>query len=348
MDNLHLEEIDHPSLIEFIDERFDGVTSLMTPNAVIYGSSLTSLISGLNADGDLDICASPSEYNDVAKNIQASSKWLQIEGTEVPDACHFNIDNGGHSLSHTLFGVEKSKNPYKDIPDFPLEETVAFKNITGAKVQLIKAKSNTTDPLHDSLSVVRKVDFAFCGMAMDRYGRLLESLPHAYSDCLARVIRIANYRAGDMPERMAGRLKKYLDRGWGLSIAYDLIFENMRRATLLAALHKPKKKTDDGILFHLGTFSGKFCIKTKGLHNSGITKWKVQELLNHATKSKSNRFDILIHNKEVIIKTRISMTQGIIERIIGRMNARYIAEKSCPPIPYTPSSGPYINWGTTT
>lgn len=223
----YLVEINYPSLTEHIDEKYDSVTTLMTPNAVIYGSALTSLISGIPADGDLDIAISGSEYSKLASNLQGSSKWLQIEGDHVPDP-----QNAGWRPDWAAPVLRSSK--YEEIRDFPLEKTVAFQDVNGVKVQVIKAKQNSTDPLDDALSVVRKVDFAFCGMAMDKYGRLIESIPHAYSDCCAGIIRVANYRAGEKPDRILERINKYVKRGWSLSASIDIILENFRRATLAA------------------------------------------------------------------------------------------------------------------
>lgn len=212
----YLVEIDYPSLVEFIDEKFDNITNLLTSNAVMYGSSITSLISGIKSDGDLDVSISPLEYSTLLQRLHDSEKWLQIDGAAP-----------GWKFSWKA--KPKLKNPYEDIPDFPLSETVSFKTVSGAVVQIIRSKSASGDPLHDSLEVVRKVDFAFCGMAMDRYGRLLETIPNSFSDCKAGVIRVANYRAGEDLERVRGRLDKYVKRGWSLSASYDTIFDGYRR-----------------------------------------------------------------------------------------------------------------------
>lgn len=261
---------DHPSFIEHIDEKFDGISNLMTPNAVIYGSSLTSLISRIYADGDLDISISPQEYNTLAQRVQASEKWLQVEGEEVKVNRHWRF--GSH-----LFKASKSSN-YKDIPDFPMDEAVAFQTTNGAKVQLIKAKSNSYDPLNDALEVVRKVDFVFCGVAMDCYGRIIEAIPHAYSDCLAGAIRVANYRPGENPDRVKARLEKYIKRGWQLSISYDTIFANLRKASEEAKKKgKPAEKATS-IKFQECMREGRACLMMDNYNRTGLTASDIMEI----------------------------------------------------------------------
>ena len=318
MHDYYLKEIDCPSLIEPIDERFDGVTSLMTPNAVIYGSSLTSIISGLKANGDLDITISPSEYETMCGALQGSSKWLQIEGKTVPDSVSNQND-------WQFRKNKKHKNPYEEIPGIPLDETVAFENITGAKVQLIKSKSNTTDHLHDALEVVRKVDFAFCGMAMDRYGRLMETLPHSYNDCLARVIRIANYRAGDDLDRMRDRIDKYLKRGWSLSISLDTIFENMRRVNARLKAKKPTESPSKGDLFVLSTLKGKFAIVTRGFYYADLNKSDVNIIALHVGKILGA--DLIFENNpknphELLLVPNPPQTQSRMESVLATFNKK--------------------------
>jgi hypothetical protein len=227
----HLIEIDHPSLVESIDERFDNITNLMSPNSLVYGSALTSLISGLASNGDLDIAVSSMEYSSMASNLADSTKWIQIEGAAIRESSH-GFGRGTIALSS---GPTSKKSKYKD-SSMPIGRVVAFESVTGHKVQIMQSKSDTGDPLEDALNIIRNVDFSFCGMAMDRYGRLLESIPHAFSDCIAQVIRIANYRAETSPDRMKSRLNKYLKRGWQLSIAYDQVLKNLK-----ATEPKPKK-----------------------------------------------------------------------------------------------------------
>ena len=55
-DEQYLKEIDHASILESIDEVFDHATSLMTPSAVMYDSTITAMIAGLSIVGDLDSC----------------------------------------------------------------------------------------------------------------------------------------------------------------------------------------------------------------------------------------------------------------------------------------------------
>jgi len=234
----HLIEIDYPSLVESIDERFDNITNLMTPNSLVYGSALTSLISGLPSNGDLDISVSSMEYSVMARNLADSTKWIQVEGDTIRESnqrpgSSVKFSNG---VTFSTSGTDRKKSKYES-GAMPVKSILAFESVTGHKVQIMQSKASTGDPLEDSLDIIRSVDFSFCGMAMDRYGRLLESIPNAFSDCIAQVIRIANYRAETSPNRMKSRLNKYLKRGWQLSIAYDQILRNLK-----AAKPKPKPK----------------------------------------------------------------------------------------------------------
>lgn len=254
----YLREIDYPSLLEFIDEKFDNISNFLTSNSVMYGSSITSLLSGIPSDGDLDVSVSPNEYSTLVQRLHESTKWLYVDG-EPPRENH-----GWKSADLATISVATLDNPYATIPDFPLEKTVAFKNVSGAVVQVIKSRSNSGDPLHDALEVVRKVDFAFCGMALDKYGRLMEAVPHAFDDCKAGIIRIANYRPGEDPKHVRDRLDKYVKRGWGLSITYDTVFANLKAVTEKQKKEdeKPKKKAKKKAKpefngYMTGTFTGR-------------------------------------------------------------------------------------------
>jgi hypothetical protein len=137
---------------------------------------------------------------------------------------------------------KSKKNPYEDSGHLPVAKVIAFETVNGACVQVIESRTTTGDPLEDALEVVRKVDFTFCGIAVDKWGRVLEVLPHAYSDCLARVIRIGVYQHRCDILRMKARIFKYVRRGWGLTFSIDQAMRNLRQAKLEHAMEKPKKK----------------------------------------------------------------------------------------------------------
>ncbi|RLI61970.1 MAG: hypothetical protein DRO67_07560, partial [Candidatus Asgardarchaeum californiense] len=74
---------EQPFIIEIIDEKFDNISTMLTDNAAVYGSSLTSIISGLPANGDLDIAVSHIEFIELCTNFANSSKWKQISGNII-------------------------------------------------------------------------------------------------------------------------------------------------------------------------------------------------------------------------------------------------------------------------
>lgn len=219
----HLVEINHVSILESVDEVFDGISSMMTENAVLYGSTVTALLTGLPIRGDLDVSASASEFMTLAQNIASSTKWVQVEGSNIPEK---HGDSG-----RRLGGVRSSGgNPYGDAKHLPVNDVVAFTGVNGARIQVVKSRTTTGDPLEDALQVVRKVDFVFCGLAVDKYGRVLEVIPGAYSDNLQRVMRILDYQHRLDPTRLRSRFRKYLDRGYSLGVAIDTAMANLKKA----------------------------------------------------------------------------------------------------------------------
>lgn len=224
----HLKTIEQPFIIEVLDERFDNISTMLTNNAVVYGSSITSIISGLPANGDLDIAVSHTEFMMLCKRFANSSKWKQT---------------GGHTIKETDFG---RKEPYRGLaqrsakntahytPGHPpthgssnkksyrnVSTVVTFETVGDKHVQIIQAREETNDPLSDALSIVRAVDFVFCGIAIDRHGKIFEVIRLALDDCKSRIIRVANYHS-----ELAERFKKYTKRGWSLGISIDQANQN--------------------------------------------------------------------------------------------------------------------------
>lgn len=238
----YLKEIDHVSILEPIDEIFDGASSLMTENAVMYGSSVTHVLAGLPIVGDLDIAVSNQEYMVMCQNFASSVKWVQVSGNNIPER---SAPRGGGRVelksSYPPSLSSNKKNPYAKAKHLPISNMVAFETVNRARVQLIESKAMTGDMLEDALSVVRKVDLTFCGMALDKYGRLLETIEHAYEDCLNRIIRIQDYQPRLDGKRLKQRMMKYTKRGWHLSIAMDQALLNLKRAQVEHMLNKKKK-----------------------------------------------------------------------------------------------------------
>jgi hypothetical protein len=233
----HLEEINHVSILESIDEVFDSATSLMTLDAVMYGSTVTALIAGLPICGDLDIAVSKQEYMRICQNFASSVKWLQVNGKRIPE------HSADPERAYRLAEAPSSSNPYAKAKHLPVSKTATFASVNQSCVQIVESKIMTGDKLEDALEVVRKVDFTFCGMAVDSFGRMLEVIPHAYDDCLQRVIRIQNYQPETDFERMKHRLHKYIERGWGLTMSIDQAMSNLNKAKIEhAKVHGNKTK----------------------------------------------------------------------------------------------------------
>lgn len=217
----HFKEIDHPSITEFIDERFNGITSLMTDNALIYGGAINSVLAKIPIQGDLDIAISSAEFMKLATSISSSTMWLQIDGDRIPER------NTG-ALSHVFSSKKISK--YGEELALPLNKIATFETVNGARVQVVQAKTQTGDLMEDALSIIRAVDLRCCGVAMDKFGRLIEAVEGGYSDCLERVLRINKYDPLRDAENTRARIAKYLNRGWQLGTSIDTIMENFRKA----------------------------------------------------------------------------------------------------------------------
>jgi len=253
----YLKEIDHVSILESIDEVFDSATSLLTLNALMYGSTVTALIVGLPICGDLDIAVSNQEYMKLCQNFASSVKWVQIKGKRIAERStsgHGSDSVRAFNLTSHNSGNEKS--PYAKAKHLPVSKTATFQSLNNNRVQIIESKSMTGDRLEDALEIVRKVDFTFCGMAVDRYGRMLETIAHAYDDCNQKVIRIQDYQPLMDPEHLKQRLRKYIARGWSLTMSIDQAMANLNKATMeynksMAGKSKVKKKLKAYVMFKI-------------------------------------------------------------------------------------------------
>jgi len=245
----YLKEIDHVSILESIDEVFDSATSLLTLNAVMYGSTVTALIAGLPICGDLDVAVSNQEYMKLCQNFASSVKWVQVNGKRILErSAPERSSDGTRAFKLSAYNPSSDKgNPYAEAKHLPISKTATFQSLNDSRVQIIESKSMTGDRLEDALEIVRKVDFTFCGMAVDRYGRMLEAITHAYDDCNQRVIRIQDYQPLTDPKHLQHRLQKYIARGWSLTMSIDQVMANLKEAKLkytksMASKSKTKKK----------------------------------------------------------------------------------------------------------
>jgi len=229
----HLVEIDHPPFLEVIDEKFDSITTLMTANAVMYGSTVTSLVAGLPILGDLDIAVSNQEYPKLTRRLAGSVKWLQTDGPTVTESVGKRVDSLGF-------------RPPSRYGSISVDRIVSFKGVNDSRIQIIAAKATTGNLLEDAISIVRKVDFVFCGMALDKYGRMLETVPHAYDDCVNKLIRINKLSHNISAKQLNSRIHKYISRSWNLTLSIDQAMSNLeiikrKHAALAAAKAKRRK-----------------------------------------------------------------------------------------------------------
>lgn len=293
----HLEEINHVSILESVDEVFDSATSLMTLNAVMYGSTITALIAGLPICGDLDIAVSKQEYMRICQSFASSVKWLQTDGKRIPE------HSADHGRAFVQAEAPSSSNPYAEAKHLPVSKTATFESVNQSCVQIVESKVMTGDRLEDALEVVRKVDFTFCGMAVDSFGRMLEVIPHAYDDCLQRVIRIQNYQPEMDFERMDHRLHKYIERGWGLTMSIDQVMSNLNKAKIEhAKVHdkaKPTKRLKSKkpiSLFNIRRDNDKHCytIETKRILEDTIPMpGHIRDLISHCA---AKLFDVNLNS----------------------------------------------------
>jgi len=322
----HLKEIDHVSILEPIDEKFDSATSLLTPNAVMYGSTVTALISGLKICGDLDIAVSNQEFMKLCQNFSSSVKWLQVDGKRIPER-----KPADHSRAFQLTGLAgdpSKQNPYAKAKHLPIDKMVAFQTVNDNRVQIVQSKAMTGDRLEDALEVVRKVDFTFCGMAVDMYGRMLEAIPHAYSDCKQRVIRIQDYQPRIVHAQLKARLLKYVKRGWSLTMSMDQAMANLDKAKAAHYAKNPdkkskKKKSKPVSFFRVKSHPGRgYVIETKSLilQKIGSNDAVVESVRWNAHK----RFDLEI--SRLVGPSGILMFFGKAEHPLSRELALRIAE----------------------
>lgn len=221
MKDKHLITLEIPGLAEIIDERFDNASVFMTEDSVIYGSALTSLISGLPAPGDLDIAVPRSSFMELAQNFSSSTKWIQTDGPSIPERDHSG--RTGRATTEKIEAVSR----YSDAPHLPVDCVVVFEDVNKARVQIIQSNVFAKG-IEAALEVVRAVDMIFCGIAMDKYGEVIEVVPGALEDCKARVLRLNGMNENFNAEALTKRIKKYEDRGWTSKIDLDKAIADWR------------------------------------------------------------------------------------------------------------------------
>lgn len=185
-------------LLEIFDQKFFGVTNLLTPSAIIYGGSLIAALTDAEILGDLDIGVSDFEHEAICSNFANSMKWIQVSSR--PSIARISGYKKDRAFSSSI----------KRITNF---ET--FYNVS-AQIIVAESSDNDIDRFDTALKVARAVDFSICSMAMDMNGRVFETIRGAWDDCRNKVLRIIrkpeNINFGAIIERS----NKYIARGFVL------------------------------------------------------------------------------------------------------------------------------------
>jgi hypothetical protein len=176
----------------------------------------------------------------LAQNVATSTMWIQREGERIPEKHFADRASGRWAPPPTKMKPSKIRR-YKD-SNLPLDRIAEFQTVNGALVHIIEAKEETGDPLEDALTIVRAVDLRCCGVAVDRFGRILEAVEGGFDDCKSLTLRINKYDPLRDEERTIKRIQKYIGRGWKLATSIDVIRENFHKAQEEYARQQAAKK----------------------------------------------------------------------------------------------------------
>ncbi len=95
-----------------------------------------------------------------------------------------------------------------------MSSVTSFKTIGDKVVQLIVSKHQSKSKIERSMYIARMVDIVCCGVVMLHDGRVFETLPGAYQDCLDGILRI-NYDSNTIYlKTLQSRVNKLVKRGW--------------------------------------------------------------------------------------------------------------------------------------
>lgn len=271
----HLEEINHLSITEPIDEMFNNITAMMTDSALMYGGTVNAILAGLPVNGDLDIAISSMEFMKMAKNLANSTMWLQVEGR------HITEDETGRFRRDDLKWSPPSSVPGQrsnyDGSSMPMSQVVAFETVNGNKVHIIESKIETGDPLEDALHIIRSVDLRCCGVGLDKFGRLLEAVKAGFEDSVNRILMLNMTDRLLDSKRTKGRMHKYVKRGWSLGITIEQAVANINKANLEAARKEAARQA-----------------KYKGKSRPSSPGWRVLRT------NKAHCHEIRVHNRLIV------------------------------------------------
>lgn len=213
MTSLHLKEIDDVGHVyEGICERFDDALELIGPNTVVYGGAIRDSLADLELLGDLDLAVPPEDFRELRERFLRHARW-------VPDS-EMNMKQLA-----SKYGVSRSRVG-------SLSDISQFVNSNGSKVQLVVSKMEDVSPLNKALQLSRQVDIVCCAVAMTQDGRVFETIPEAFEDCRARVLRLNKTSSNIFPDTLAERIRKLENRGWKseIDVAKALATINRKRA----------------------------------------------------------------------------------------------------------------------
>lgn len=227
----YLKEIEDADWVqEIVMERFDNALELMTPTSIIYGGAIRDCVAGKELLGDLDLAITDVEFDSISGKFNTNPKWIPY----IKKQSGMSIKSSGDLA--TKFA--------------PFSGISSFITMGGKIVQLITSKYQDRDPLQSVLSVARKVDIVCCGMAMLCDGRVFETVPGAYQDCVDGVLRINKNSDTIYTDALKARVEKLVNRGWKNTIDVDRVIrdhedtkEKARRKELrLAELRSKRNK----------------------------------------------------------------------------------------------------------
>jgi hypothetical protein len=197
-------------LLEIFDEKFFGMTNLLTPSSIVYGGALIAALTGAEILGDLDIAVAASEHSSICDNFSNSMKWIQVSG---------------RLSSVRVSGYKKDK-----AFDESIVKITSFETFYDVSAQIIVGQETEHDlsPFDASLRVTRGVDFSICSMAMDYQGRVFETMRGAWDDCKNKVLRVVRSESNINYGALIERSEKYIKRGYVLDEASKVLIEKSK------------------------------------------------------------------------------------------------------------------------
>lgn len=205
----YIREIENVEWVqELLMERFGNATELVTSNSIIYGGAIRDCIAGKELIGDLDFSVPLSEFNIVINSFLVNTKWIPTSG---------------------LTGYT-TDDQYQD--NASIENISSFKHMGGGIVQLVAASETRDSALESAINVARQVDIICCGIVMLSDGRIFETVPGAYEDCIKGILRINPNHKAVKVETIRRRVEKLQNRGWTNTIDIEKVIKAVNAAKI--------------------------------------------------------------------------------------------------------------------